>query len=48
MQHIIDNLEEVVIKEPDEPDDTLLVGSKAENHLSRYTYQYERVEERKA
>ena len=27
-QHIIDNLEEVVIKELDEPDDTLLAGRK--------------------
>ena len=48
MQHVIDNLEEVVIKEPDEPDDALLAGSKAFIHLTRYTYQYERVKERKA
>ena len=48
MQQVIDNMEEVSLKEPDEPEDTLLAGSKAQIHLSRYNYQYERYHECKA
>ena len=34
VQHVIDNLEEVVIKEPEEPDDALLADPvKAQIHL---------------
>ena len=49
VQHVIENLEEVVIKEPDEPDDALLSDPlKAQINLSWYTDQYKRFEERKA
>ena len=48
VQHIINNMEEVVLKEPDEPDDALLAGLKASMHLSWYNYQYKRFHERKA
>ena len=49
VQHVTDNMEEVVLKEPDEPDEDLLTGPKASMHLSRYNYyQYERFHERKA
>ena len=49
MQHIINNLEEVVIKEPDEPDNAPLANPlKAQVHLHPYTDQYKRLEEHKA
>ena len=47
--YVIDNLEEVVIKDPDEPDDALLADTlKAQIHLTRYNFQYKRTKERKA
>ena len=39
---------EVVIEEQEEPDDTLLAGSKAQIHLHRYNDKYKRFKERKA
>ena len=41
VQYVINNLEEVVIKEPEEPDNTLLADSlKAQIHLHRYNDKY--------
>ena len=48
VQSLINNMEEVVMKDPDEPDDALLAGSKSQIHLTRYNYQYKSTKERKA
>ena len=48
VQYVIDNLVEVDIKDPDEPDEALLTGPKASIYLSQYTFQYKKTEDRKA
>ena len=49
VQYVIDNLEEVVIEEPDEPDEALLADTlKAQIHLNWYNFHYRKAEERKA
>ena len=42
VQYVIDNLEEVALKEPDEPNEALLTGQNASIYISWYNYQYER------
>ena len=39
VQYVIDNLEDVDIKDPDKPGKALLAGLKASIHLTRYNFQ---------
>ena len=49
VQYVIDNLVEMVSKDPDEPDEALLVDTlKVQINLTRYNFQYKRAKERKA